>query len=361
MDLAKIDKNFATQTVSKQDVKWRSALSDDFSVHGITYSSELGHFVRMPQKIADQVNEGVSNLNRHTTGGRIRFTTNSPYIAIKALLANVGISKHETIILQYGFSVYVDDVYYGMIAPTFNQISHDGKDVEYDAEIEFTLFGIIPNNYHNITIFTPLYGSVKQLFIGLKEDSQVKPQSPYTHTKPVVFYGSSITQGGVASRAGNDYVGLISQELDTEILNLGFSGSARGEQVIAEYISGLDASVFVIDYDHNAKTVEHLRNTHLPFYKTIRNKQPTTPIVMISRPNYGSLPKTDNERKRVIIETYEHALNNGDKNVYFIDGETFFQGQFRNACTVDGTHPSDLGFYLMAKKIAPVIKKLLDK
>ncbi|MBQ9756288.1 MAG: hypothetical protein IJV99_01685, partial [Clostridia bacterium] len=133
MDLAKIDKNFATQTVTKQDVKWRSVLSSNFSVHGITYSNELGHYLRMPQNIADQVNEGVSNLNRHTSGGRIRFTTNSPYIAIKAVLANVGVAKHETIVLQYGFSVYVDGIYYGMVAPTFSQISHDAKDFEYDA------------------------------------------------------------------------------------------------------------------------------------------------------------------------------------------------------------------------------------
>ncbi|MBQ4043418.1 MAG: hypothetical protein IJD06_05410, partial [Clostridia bacterium] len=53
------------------------------------------------------------------------------------------------------------------------------------------------------------------------------------------------------------------------------------------------------------------------------------------------------------------AVLEGDKNVYFIDGETLFEGEFRDSCTVDGSHPNDLGFFRMAMVIGEVVGRLL--
>jgi hypothetical protein len=142
--------------------------------------------------------------------------------------------------------------------------------------------------------------------------------------------------------------------------NFGFSGNARGDIELAEYISGIDMSIFVYDYDHNAPTPEHLSNTHEPFFKLIREKNPDLPIVMMTRPSI-TYTEEDKKRREIVRRTYENALSCKDKNVYFIDGESFFGDSDREICTIDRIHPNDLGFYKMASVIEPVIKAILEK
>ena len=124
---------------------------------------------------------------------------------------------------------------------------------------------------------------------------------------------------------------------------------------MAELICGYDMSCFVMDYDHNAPTLEHLKETHEPFFKYVRERHPELPIILVSRPD-----NCDDERINVILNTYNNAVKAGDKNVYFINGKDLFTDKDRDACTVDGCHPNDLGFYRMAKAIAPVVKKALE-
>ena len=129
---------------------------------------------------------------------------------------------------------------------------------------------------------------------------------------------------------------------------------------MADYINTLDFSVLVYDYDHNAPTVEHLRATHEPFYKRIREKNPNVPIVMITRPT-ATFDDDARARRDVVKATYENAIKNGDKNVYFIDGEDFFKDfDDKEVCFIDTIHPTDLGFYKMTELIEPVVKRALN-
>lgn len=127
---------------------------------------------------------------------------------------------------------------------------------------------------------------------------------------------------------------------------------------MAEYLAQIPCSVFVCDYDHNAPSAAHLRNTHEPLYRVFRAAQPTTPIVFVTKPDFH--PGTEDEKRRAIIRaTYEKAVAEGDRAVYFIDGETLFEGDWRDSCTVDGCHPNDLGFSRMATVIGGVVGPLL--
>ena len=128
---------------------------------------------------------------------------------------------------------------------------------------------------------------------------------------------------------------------------------------MAEYISGLDMSVFVYDYDHNAPTVGHLQKTHESMFKQIRSAQPELPIVMLSRPFYD-LDTEEKQRLDVIRTTYRNAIESGDKNVYLIEGSTLLE-MAGNEGSVDRIHPTDLGFASMAKAIAVVMEKILPK
>ncbi|MBP5274466.1 MAG: hypothetical protein ILO36_05985, partial [Abditibacteriota bacterium] len=209
-----------------------------------------------------------------------------------------------------------------------------------------------------VTVAMPLYGCVKTLYIGVTKGSMAVAAPEYKTEKPGVFYGSSITQGGCASRPGNSYQGIMSRSMDMNYINLGFSGSGRGEKTIADYTAGLDMSAFVLDYDHNAPTAEHLQNTHYAFYETVRAAHPDIPIVMVTRPVISPSPD-EKERIRIVRASWEKAKKNGDKNVYFIDGSRFMQGYAADAWCVDGTHPNDFGFVLMAKAMEKVLKPLL--
>ena len=124
-----------------------------------------------------------------------------------------------------------------------------------------------------------------------------------------------------------------------------------------EYLSNLEMSVFVSDYDHNAPSSEHLAKTHEKLYQKIREKHPDLPYVMISRPDYWDR-SDERVRRNIIMKTYQKAVAEGDQNVYLLDGASIFAGDEREACTVDGTHPNDLGFYRFFKALLPIFERL---
>ncbi|MBR6426308.1 MAG: hypothetical protein IKS28_00630, partial [Clostridia bacterium] len=181
-----------------------------------------------------------------------------------------------------------------------------------------------PGGMQDLIIDFPLYNDVDKLFIGVSDKALFETPAGYGRRVPVVYYGSSITQGGCASRPGNSYQAMLSRALDCDYINLGFSGSAKGEQIIARYIAGLEMSAFVFDYDHNAPDAEHLARTHEPFFLTVREAHPDTPVIIISKPDVINVdPEAERSfavRRDIIRKTYENALSRGDKNVYFIDG-----------------------------------------
>ena len=173
----------------------------------------------------------------------------------------------------------------------------------------------------------------------------------YKDIPPIVYYGSSITQGACACRPGNIYENIICRQLGIDYINLGFSGNGKAEDTIVDYMCTLPMSIFVSDYDHNAPNAEYLRNTHLKMYQKIRAAHPDIPYIMLSKPDFLSNPSDAINRRDVIIDSFRRARETGDKNVYLIDGESIFRGPYAQLCTVDGCHPTDMGFALMADAV----------
>ena len=129
---------------------------------------------------------------------------------------------------------------------------------------------------------------------------------------------------------------------------------------MAEYIAGLNMSAFVLDYDHNAPTPEYLAQTHAPFFSTVRKSNPALPVIFMTRPQPNP-DKDDLIRRDIVRHTWEHAVKNGDRNVYFIDGTQMLLTFGGDSGTVDNTHPNDLGFYCMAKAVETVLKAVLPE
>jgi len=205
----------------------------------------------------------------------------------------------------------------------------------------------------------PHSSEVVDLYIGLAEGSTLSPAAPYADRKPFVYYGSSITQGGCASRPGNSYQNFILRRFHTDYINLGFSGSARGEKSTSDYINDLEMSIFIYDYDHNAPTAEHLWKTHERMFKEIRDKHPDLPIILMSIP-IRHQTQWHLDRFAAVEKTYRNAIAAGDQNVYFIPGPELMK-YADNHGTVDNSHPNDFGFYSMSRVLGDLIEEILNK
>lgn len=344
-DITKIDKNFKINTnINKEDIKFYDARVSPFRVYGVFYDD--GKFRRMPEKIAKTVSSGVHSLHANTAGGRVRFKTNSPYVAINAKMTCITRMDHFPLCGSAGFDLYADGVYTKTFRPPYDMTEG------YESLIELG-----SAQMREITINLPLYSDVCELYIGLADDAKIDAPTPYRVEKPVVYYGSSVTQGGCASRPGTAYQSFICRELDVDFINLGFSGNARAEEEMYNYIKTLDMSAFVMDYDYNSPSIEHLTSTHEKMFLAIREAQPNLPIVMLSAP-IAALNEEYTARREIIKTTYTNALARGDKNVHFIDGPTLMAICGTDG-TVDNVHPTDLGFFSMAQPIIKLLKEIL--
>lgn len=348
--IGNVDKNFIIKsTLGKEDVRWLSSNDEAFSIYGLM-QDENG-YKRMDTELAMSISPHFNMLSRMTSGGRIVFETNSPYIAIN-VKAELMPMSHMTYLGTFGFDIYEDSgdgfKYLNSLCPPENCIEEKNG---YECMYEFRTPGV-----RKLMINFPLYGFVNQLYIGVDENSYVKKlPNHYKDMKPMVFYGSSVTHGACATRPGNCYPHIVSRKTNIDFINLGFSGSANAQKEIAEYIANIPMSAFIMEYDYNdCQTPELVRQKHYPFYKIIRDKNPDLPIIVMSLPITSTEPWY--ESRQCVIESYEKAKANGD-NVYFVDGLTIFDGEFYDCATTDGCHPSDYGFVRMAKAVLKGLKE----
>lgn len=352
-----IDQNFRAQEINNRKYHFLKIAEKPFELDGLAWFDEEKEFCRLPARVISKespLNDGAKGLSWCTSGAMVRFRTNSHAIAVKAELRNKNIMAHMPLSGQSGFDLYLKTArglsFHRNIRPSSEK--PDFVEGAFDENLG--------SEMHDCVIYLPLYNGIKTMEIGFAPGAKVHAPAPFRHPAPVLFYGSSITQGGCASRPGNAYSHFLTRWLDANMINLGFSGSGRGELVIAECIASLKLSAFVMDYDHNAPNPEHLEKTHEAFFRTIRDKQPELPIVIMTKCDFDTGNHEINSKRREIIKrTYSNAVKAGDKNVYFVDGENLFGKTDRDACTVDGCHPNDIGFLRMAETVLPVLKKAL--
>ncbi|MBQ8372521.1 MAG: SGNH/GDSL hydrolase family protein [Clostridia bacterium] len=347
MKISEIDKNFAPESAKDADLVFLSVEKEPFSLYGVFREGE--NLVRMPDSVAKEVSSAVHLLSKHTAGGRVRFSTDSRTIAVSAVHGPTGRMDHMAYTGSHGLDLYVEtdgeEVYFGTFRP-------DAKGGYGCSVLRFA-----DSRMRNITVNLPLYSELSELYIGLERGAELSSGRPYSVADPVVYYGTSVTQGGCASRPGMSYEAILSRRLDVDHVNLGFSGSGRGERRIAEYIATLRMSALIIDYDYNSPSAEELAATHPVFLEVVRSAQPTLPVIVISRPRL--IRNADELRRRDIIRSVvDDAVAAGDKNIYFIDGGEMMKS-IGNEGTVDGTHPTDLGFYAMAGYIEPTLRRAL--
>lgn len=333
-----------------------------FDLYGVFYDKDAGRFLRMPQSVADSVSPNVALLNGYTAGGRIRFSTDADRMSVTVSYDILNVYCHMTTLGSGGFIMLEETecpdgcIAYKTAAHFIP--GHYASVSDSSGPNGYSVEKYLPGGrMRNYILYMPTYNDVKELILGFPENAKVAHGLKYRQdVKPILYYGSSITEGGCCSRPDTAYQCFVSRWTNTDFINLGFSAGALGEDAIAEYLASIDTSVFVCDYDHNAPNAEHLWNTHEKLFRTFRKTHPDTPVIIMSKPDFDCDP-TAPLRREAVKATYDKAVSEGDKNVYFIDGETLFGKTDRECCTVDTTHPNDIGLLRMAKAVYAALKK----
>lgn len=336
------------------NLRWLAPSSPELEIDGLPWFSQNGgEFFRLPAASQDQFPPPVWNLAKSPSGARIRFRTDATTLAVRLEYPSPPNMANMHAFGQTGVDLYTDGSYRGT--------SIADKDAAPGKIYEHLYFRSRPRAWREAELYLSLYKPVKVTAVGVDRDAHFEKAKAFAVPKPVVFYGTSITQGGCASRPGMSYQAILGRLLNIDFVNLGFSGNGKGEPVVATTVSHIDASCFVLDFAQNNGTLASLRQVYGPFLDTVRRAHPQTPVLSIT-PIYSTregTAETEHEAMRDHIrQVVSQRIASGDRNLQLVEG-TDLLGPSRSDGLVDGTHPNDLGFQWMADGLAPRLRRLL--
>lgn len=338
---------------ASDSLKYISAAN--FELIGKGFADTQTRYERLPARLEGKTRPPVWSLSKDCSGLAIRFRTNSRTIAAKWEVTEDAVMNHfapsgikglDLYCLKNGKWQFVNSARPVGKISTAIIIEHlDGKEMEY-------------------MLYLPLYDGLTNLEIGVDTTAIIgnpRIDSPLKN-KPVVFYGTSITQGGCVSRAGMSYPNQLSRMLDRQIVNLGFSGNGQLDFEIAEAMSEIDASCFVIDCMPNL-TIGQMNEKYVRFLEIIREKKPIVPILLVEIIPYPhrnfdqSISPILQEMNAILTRIYLGQKKKGDRNIYYLKSDKLIGNDSEG--TVDGIHLTDLGFWRISQNMYPVIKKLI--
>lgn len=326
------------------------ALPDErLTVNGLGWwPEEKPGLGRLPQRLKRDMPPKVWNLAQAPAGVRLRFATDSDRVAFIATSTSTSTPVHVTAIGHAGVDLYVDGIYVGSAAP-------DSK-----GKLEKEWIVGKTRARREITFYLPYGRPLKIDAVALPPEASVWPAKPFAVAKPVVYYGSSITQGIAASNPGLIYQAQLARWLDTDFVNLGFSGNGFGEPALARAVAELDAACFVVDYWANPPA-QLYRDTLPGFIDILRARHPTTPII-VTGPYYnpseevpGDAGQRQIEKRAFAREFVEKRRAAGDKHIVHVDGLEMLSREQADGL-VDARHANSLGFYYCARGLEPYLR-----
>ncbi|MCH5247597.1 MAG: SGNH/GDSL hydrolase family protein [Muribaculaceae bacterium] len=312
---------------------------------------------RLPMALKDSIRTDLWNLGKNSAGVAVRFRTDSKKLKARWEVLNDFSMNHMTPVGIKGLDLYTLDngrwYFVGSARPGLRKGPH-----------ESTFISNLDGTMRDYILYMPLYDSAQKVEIGILDDAVIdQPSNEFPpQSKPVVVYGTSLTQGGCANRPGMVYTSILSRWMNREFINLGFSGNGRLDYEIAELMGQSDAGLFILDHLPNC-TIDKL--DRLPrFVEILRVNHPNTPILLLGNARYTydrfntvSRGETIAKNNR-LVEIYE-KLKQNDPNIYYLPSDELV-GEDEEA-TVDGTHFSDLGFMRMSENLLPVLQRILGE
>jgi len=338
---------------ARQNIKWSDATS--FEVEGKGWDKTAGSFDRLPDSAKDKVSPSVWGLSKNSAGIAVRFLTDAATVSVRWSLTS------DSLAMPHMPATGVSGVdLYARSTNGLWKFVGNGRPVKQDGNEAAFSFNEPAKNLRECLLYLPLYNGTKSLEIGVAQESRLEPPAPRPASlrKPIAVYGTSIAQGGCASRPGMAWPAILGRLLDRPVINLGFSGSGTMEPPVAEPFAELDPAVYVIDclwnvgnipqdkYDQRISSLVH----------TLRKAHPFTPIVFVGQ----SLIQREahpTEMTRKQESSVRKLQKQGIKNLVLVPGD-HLAGDDGEA-TVDGVHLTDLGMDRQARCLLPVLRKLV--
>ncbi len=335
---------------------WISATDQRFTVNGLPWFEENGReFIRLPKRAQGVVRDPVWDLSVMPSGGRVRFRTDSTTLKLRVQ------HRRSEIAMPHMCAVGCSgiDLYEGpprrMVYWKSNTLIEAGK-----AYVN-AYFKELPRKRREFTLYLPTYNDLARLEIGLDPDATIQSPTRFRLARPVVFYGTSITQGGCATRPGMGHVPMLGRRLGVDVVNLGFSGNGKSDLKVADLITEIDAACCVNDCTANMD-LPGMQERYAAFNERLRARRPRTPLLLLTAirfaaENFARDAQRDEVNARV-IDTYRQFRRRSDKHVHFLDCRKII-GFEADHPSVEGVHLTDLGYQRLTDGLAPVLRKLL--
>jgi hypothetical protein len=336
------------------ELDWTDAKK--LTVEGLGFKDVKAPYDRLPGRAEGVVPAPVWSLSRDSAGALVRFRAATTQIHARWTITNKNLAgANITAIASSGLDLYAKTDagkwrWLGIGQPKFP----DSTAVLVDG---------IPAAEREFMVYLPLRNGVTSLEFGVPKGSSIRPgPARATGSKPIVFYGTSITHGIGASRGGMTHVSMLGRTFDREVINLGFSGNGRMEPEVLKFVSELDPAVFVLDCLPNMNAQQVTERT-VPGVKLLLAAHPDTPILLVEDRNIQSgflieaRRKANEANHAALREAFAKLKEEKVPGVYYLEGANLLGDDGEG--TVDGSHPTDLGFTRQAAEFERVLRPVL--
>lgn len=340
--------------------KWWNPAENEFSVlEGQAWPKEVKNpYDRLPARAEGLVRDEVWQLSRNAAGLKLRFKTNARSITVRYQVERKNYAmNHFPATGVSGVDLYSlnNDGSWAWATGTYkfsDTISYTYRNLDLHSE-EYP----DGREYH---LYLPLYNNVSWLEVGVPQESSFTALPPRGE-KPIVVYGTSIAQGGCASRPGMAWTAILERDLHRPVVNLGFSGNGRLEKEVIDLLLEIDAGVIVLDCLPNLKATD-VESRLLAAVRQIRKKRPSVPVLLTQHSGFTE-NRLDAATRTSLAEVnaaskkaFRTLTAEGVKNLYLLDEREVSMGADG---TVDGSHPTDLGMYRYAEAYRKALRSVL--
>lgn len=357
------------QLTSSTRIKWWNPKDVEYPVlQGQAWHQEVKSFYdRLPERAEKSIRDIVWQLSHDAAGLKVEFKTDASNIHVRYTVVNKNYAmSHFPATGVSGVDLYVlnNDGIWDWADGSFNF----GDTITYSFD-NLDLDERNCSKGKSFHLYLPLYNQVKWLEIGVSENSYFEFK-PTRKQKPIVVYGTSIAQGGCASRPGMAWTAILERSIYTPLINLGFSGNAKMESELIKLLQEIDARIFILDCLPNldANTTElslSVEKKYIEGVLALREKYADTPILLTEHSG-DILHKLDSSRRKSVLklnyslrQAFNQLKERGIHGIYLLTANEI---GLDIESTVDGLHPTDLGMVKYAqaykKKLQEIFKEV---
>ena len=317
-------------------------------IEGRAFTDTECFYDRLPARAQKTVPSSVWGLSRHSAGMAFRFVTDAPRLTVRWAVRNASLAMpHMPATGVSGVDIY-------QRTSQGWRFVRNGRPTAVTNSVDVS---VTPNA--ECLIYLPLYNGTSMVEIGIPSGHKLSTPPPRANgqVRPIVFYGTSITHGGCASRPGMAFTAVAGRLVDAPVVNLGFSGSGKMESALCDLVAEIDASVYVLDCLWNMNDALVSERTE-PFIRTLRDKRPDTPILLAEDCNvYGRAPTSKSKILRTIFDKLKAEDSAKWSRLHYLEAKEMLGHDGEG--TVDGCHPNDLGMMRQGTVFGQALQKIL--